>query len=125
MKPSHRVRQLALLPVDGLKAPPPMSANAVSSCSLQRPGELLCRRIEQAHGDMASSNSNRESEIRVIRDHNRRVDGTGQYIDQEVRSDVHVRTLLLALPNRCQQDSCLTSTDGETRRPAQVPAGVS
>lgn len=76
---------------------PPVPPNPIRHLPTKVPGQLTVGGIDQADGDTKSSLLHGVPQVAVVGDHYCRVDAVLQQVDQEVRRDIDVRALLLAL----------------------------
>lgn len=91
------VRQLMILEVCSGQLPPPVVPSSNCGLSPQSTGELVPGRIDQADRHSLASFLDGEAKIAVVGDHQCAIDCACQNIQKEMRRNVDVRPLLLAV----------------------------
>jgi hypothetical protein len=94
---ADRIGKLVGPQVSGGQASPPVAASALGRISAEISCEVIAGRVDDADGDAAPGLFDGEPQVAVVGDHEGGVDLAAEDVQQEVRGDVDVGALLLAV----------------------------
>lgn len=94
------VEKLASLEIGCGELVPPMITHTVCRRAAQLARGVAARWVHGSHRDAIARGLHRELQITVIADHHSRIDASFEHVEQQMRSHVDIRALLLAPGHR-------------------------